>query len=73
MKKISLIISLVIYLMTTTSGLFGQSKSDKLFDAFRNKEGFTYFSVNKSMKDAFNIDLDDEDKTLTGDLHEIKF
>lgn len=73
MKKISLIISLVIYLMTTTSGLFGQSKSDKLFDAFRNKEGFTYFSVNKSMKDVFNIDLDDEDKTLTGDLHEIKF
>ena len=73
MKKISLIISLVIYLMTTTSGLFGQSKSDKLFDAFRNKEGFTYFSVNKNMKDAFNIDLDDEDKTLTGDLHEIKF
>ena len=25
------------------------------------------------MQDAFNIDLDDENKTITGDLHEIRF
>lgn len=71
MKKSSIITLLIICLMAAASGLFGQSKSDKLFDAFRNKDGFTYFAFNKSMKDAFNIDLDDE--TITGDLHEIKF
>ena len=73
MKKKSIIILLIICLVAAVSGLFGQSKSDKLFDTFRNKEGFTYFSFNKNMKDAFNIDLDDENKMITGDLHEIKF
>ncbi len=73
MKKRPLVTLLIICLMAAALGLFGQSKSDKLFDAFRTKDGFTYFSFNKNMKDAFNIDLDDENKTVSGDLHEIKF
>ncbi len=50
-----------------------QSKSDRLFDAFRNKAGVSYFAFTKSMTDAFNIDLDDEGKTIKGDLNEIRF
>ncbi len=70
--KTSIKILIIICLVAAASGLFAQSKSDKLFDSFKNKEGFTYFSINKNITDAFNIDLDDE-KTIQGDLQEIRF
>ncbi len=70
--KTAIKLLIAICLMAAASGLFAQSKSDKLFNTFKNKEGFSYFSFNKSMKDAFNIDLDDENKTISGDLQEIR-
>ena len=69
-NKSKLIIA--ISLMVACTSLFAQSKSDRLFDTFRNKPGVTYFDFTKDMQDAFNIDLN-EGKTLTGDLHEIRF
>ncbi|MGQ8337432.1 DUF4252 domain-containing protein [Sunxiuqinia sp. A32] len=73
MKTYSIRLLVIISLLAASTGLFGQSKSDKIFDNFKNKPGFTYFSFNKDIKDAFNINLDDENKTISGDLHEIKF
>ena len=71
--KTSIKILIIICLVAAASGLFAQSKSDKLFDTFKNRDGFTYFSINKKITDAFNIEMDDEEKTIRGDLHEIRF
>lgn len=71
MKTLRILFLSLIVLGSTVA--MGQSKSDKLFDAFRNKPGVSYFAFTKSMTDAFNIDLDDEDKTIKGDLNEIRF
>nr|WP_321487581.1 DUF4252 domain-containing protein [uncultured Draconibacterium sp.] len=52
----------------------GQSKSDKMYDVFANKEGVTSFSFSKDMMDAIDIDLGDEDEqSVTGDLRRIRF
>ena len=72
MKTIQTKLTLTILLMVACTALFAQSKSDRLFDTFKNKPGVSYFDFNKNMQDAFNIDLD-EGKTITGDLHEIRF
>ncbi|WP_159519838.1 DUF4252 domain-containing protein [Sunxiuqinia indica] len=71
MKQFKIILGLLF--LVSTAAVFGQSKSDKIFDSFRNKPGVTYFAFTKSMTDAFNIDLDDEGKTIKGDLNEIRF
>ncbi|WP_321290748.1 DUF4252 domain-containing protein [uncultured Sunxiuqinia sp.] len=70
MKQFKII--LVLLFLVSTGVVLGQSKSDKIFDSFRNKPGVTYFAFTKSMTDAFNIDLD-EGKTIKGDLNEIRF
>ncbi|SES82654.1 protein of unknown function [Draconibacterium orientale] len=50
----------------------GQSKSDKMYDTFANKDGITSFSFSKDMIDAIDMDLgDDDEKNVTGDLHRI--
>ena len=54
----------------------GQSKSDKIYDVFSGKEGVSNFSFSKSMIDAIDIDLGDDEegeKNVTGDLHQIRF
>ncbi|SHJ74034.1 protein of unknown function [Tangfeifania diversioriginum] len=53
--------------------LSAQSKSDKIYDTFSGKEGVTNFSFNKNMIDAVDIDLNDENQHVSGDLHEIRF
>lgn len=63
----------VVCLLLASTAAMAQSKCDKLFDTFQNKPGVTYFAFNKSMTDAFNIDLDEEGKTIKGDLNEIRF
>lgn len=60
-----------IVLMAATS-LKAQSKSDKLYDTFQNKPGVTYFAINKSIDSAFNLDLKDKEKTIEGNLQEIR-
>lgn len=69
-NKSKLIIA--ILLMVACTSLLAQSKSDRLFDTFRNNPGVTYFDISKDMQNAFDIDLD-EGKTIAGDLHEIRF
>lgn len=63
MASLFLIISVVV---------MAQSKSNKLFDTFRNKPGVSYFAFNKDMQSAFNIDLD-SGNTISGDLKEVRF
>ena len=52
-----------------------QNKSDKIYNAFSNKEGVTNITFTKDITDAFNIDLgeDVEEKNLSGNLSQIKF
>ncbi len=52
-----------------------QSKSDKMYNAFENKDGVINFSFSKNKSDAFNIDLGDDGKgqNVTGDLHQVRF
>ena len=73
MKTITTILSSVILLISQLVG--AQSKSDKLYDAFANKDGISSFTFSKNMIDAINIDLGEngDEKTVTGDLHQIRF
>jgi hypothetical protein len=52
-----------------------QSKSDKMYDVFSGKDGASNFSFSKNMIDAIDFDLveDDDEKNVTGDLHQISF
>jgi len=52
-----------------------QSKSDKMYDAFTNKDGISSFSFSKNMIDAIDLDLGEngDEKNVTGDLHQVRF
>ena len=73
MKTITTILSAVIFLISQLTT--AQSKSDKMYDVFANKDGISSFSFSKNMIDAINIDLgeDGDEKSVTGDLHQIRF
>jgi hypothetical protein len=73
MKTITTILSTVILLISQLVG--AQSKSDKMYDVFSNKDGISSFTFSKNMIDAINIDLGEngEEKKVTGDLHQIRF
>ncbi len=73
MKTKSIKTSLFLLFVLIASVVLGQSKSDRLFDTFRNKPGVTYFAFTKNMQDAFNINMDDDKGNIKGDLHEIRF
>ena len=62
---------LVAIIVSTLTG-YTQSKSYRIFDEFANHDGFTYMTFSKSMIDAVNLNLDDENKKVTGDLNEIR-
>jgi len=62
---------LVAIIITTLTGS-AQSKSYRIFDEFANHDGFTYMAFSKSMIDAVDLKLDDENKKITGDLNEIR-
>ena len=66
---------IAIILAMTTQFAAPQSKSDKMHEAFSNKDGITSFTFSKNMIDAINIDFDDEgdEKKVTGDLHQVRF
>jgi hypothetical protein len=71
--------TLVLTFMLAFAGITAanaQSKSSKIYDAFSGKEGVSQFSFTGKMIDAINLDLSDdenEEKNVTGDLHEIRF
>ena len=62
---------LVAFMISTLVGS-GQSRSYRIYDEFSNHDGFTYLAFSKSMIDAVNLNLDDENKKITGDLNEIR-
>ena len=71
MKKTLLTFSLALITLFT----FAQSKSDKMYEAFANKDGISSFTFSKNMIDAINLDLGEEgeEKQVTGDLHQVRF
>ncbi len=73
MRTITTVISAFILLVSQL--VTAQSKSDKMYDAFANKEGISTFTFSKKMIDAINIDLGEngDEKKVTGDLHQIRF
>ena len=73
MKTLITVFFAFTFLLATLTSL-AQSKSDKMYDVFSGKDGVTNFSFTKSMIDAIDIDLGDDDKkNVTGDLHQIRF
>lgn len=73
MKTITTILSAFILMISQLAT--GQSKSDKMYEAFANKDGISSFTFSKNMIDAINIDLgeDGDEKSVTGDLHQVRF
>ncbi len=73
MKTVKFVVLAAI--MVLSQWVNAQSKSDRIYDAFSNKDGVTNFTFTKNITDAFNIDLgdDDDEKNVTGDLHQIRF
>ena len=70
--------TLILTLIISSLSVFyvsSQSKSDKMYDTFSGKDGISNFSFSKNMIDAIDLDLgDDEDeKNVSGDLHQISF
>ena len=61
--------------LATTLSAFAQSKSNKLYDVFSGKDGVSNFSFSKNMIDAIDIDLGDDgdEKSVSGDLHQVRF
>src|SRR5680860_231872 len=69
-------VSLVAIMLIVVQLVSGQSKSDKIYDVFSGKEGVSNFSFSKSMIDAIDLDLGDDEegeKKVTGDLFQIRF
>ena len=66
--KLGLLVALIIATLTGSA----QSRSYRIFDEYANHEGFTYLAFSKSMIDAVDLKLDDENKKITGDLNEIR-
>ena len=52
-----------------------QSKSDKMYNVFSGKDGVSNFSFSKNMIDAIDLDVSDDggEKSVTGDLHQVRF
>ena len=52
-----------------------QSKSDKMYNVFSEKDGVSNFSFSKNMIDAIDLDVSDDsgEKSVTGDLHQVRF
>jgi len=66
--KLGMLVAIIVATLTASS----QSRSYRVFDEFSNHDGFTYMAFSKSMIDAVNLNLDDENKKITGDLNEIR-
>ena len=72
MKTVKFFIAVAMLIVSQIS--YAQSKSDKMYDAFSNKDGISNFSFSKNMIDAIDIDFgDEEEQNVTGDLHQIRF
>ncbi len=73
MAKIAFIIGMLVAMLFGNAN--GQSKSDKLYDNFSGKEGFSTLGLSKSMIDVIDMTIDNDDgeeKKVTGDLNRIR-
>ncbi len=70
--KILLLILFTVSLLAITVFASAQSRSNKIYDQYVHKDGYTYFSFSKAMIDAVNLNIDEENKKVTGDLQEIR-
>jgi hypothetical protein len=62
---------LVGLLAATLTGT-AQSKSYRIYDEYSGRDGFTFLAFSKSMIDAVNLNIDEENKKITGDLMEVR-
>ena len=58
-------------MLATFTGI-AQSRSYKIYDQFANRDGISYLAFSKSMIDAVNMNIDEDNKKVTGDLMEIR-
>lgn len=65
-------IGIVMALLLASLVSNAQSKSYRIYNEFDQQDGFTSFSLSKSMLHVVNLTLDDENKKVTGDLNEIR-
>ncbi len=66
--KLGVMLAMLIISITGNS----QSKSYRIYESYGNEEGFTSFSFSKSMLNSVDLKLDDENKKVTGDFHELR-
>ncbi|MEI6678075.1 MAG: hypothetical protein WCL21_05680 [Mariniphaga sp.] len=71
MRTICKISAILILLFTTFTGS-AQSRSYRIFDEFAHKDGFINLAFSKAMIDAVDLNIDEENKKITGDLMEIR-
>jgi len=65
-------LGIVAALLFTTLAGSAQSRSYRIYDQYANREGITFLAFSKSMIDAVNMNIDEENKKVTGDLMEIR-
>ena len=65
-------LSLLAILLAITITISAQSKSYRIYDEFGHRDGFTALAFSKAMIDAVNLNIDEENKKITGDLMEIR-
>ena len=70
--KTSYQLGIVLALLFTTLAGSAQSRSYRIYDQYANREGITFLAFSKSMIDAVNMNIDEENKKVTGDLMEIR-
>lgn len=63
---------LLVVLCALTITLSAQSKSYRIYDEYASRDGFTMLTFSKAMIDAVNLNIDEENKKITGDLLEIR-
>ncbi len=71
MKALSKL-TLLVLLICIGFDANAQSRSYKIHDQFAHRDGFTSLGFSKSMLDAVNMNIDEENKKVTGDLMEIR-
>ncbi len=62
---------MVVLFFTTLNGS-AQSQSYQIYDQYAHRDGFTSLAFSKAMIDAVNLNIDEENKKVTGDLMEIR-
>ncbi len=67
-------ILIVIFVCAAATFVGAQSKSDKMYDTFSERDGISSFSFSKSMIDAIDLDLGDDgdERNVTGNLNRIR-